>query len=720
MLKTSRYFTFALSVAAVLALAACEDKNTETKIDAPELNNSFAFGSETSKIKSVVYSPEEDGRFTKFYFSPTEGLTDEESMVLYDDAIVITASSADGTIDFSEAGNELEYGDFSISSATAASFSKLFVSLKLDSPTEVTLSIDAEKEDGRTLKCEYSGRCTRWPEEETAADVVLDAVIMAKCLGKMETKSEQGEDIYNYYILLTDADYTLNKSDLTINEAGTVLCLDLYSVMVDPPHKLVIPTGEFNLSDKGIDKSYGIKYSCVGLYNDSGVQTSLLELDGPVTIERDGGNLHITAYGIDEKLKRVKLEYSGEDFYSIDAGSNFSNPQIGKDVEFEGVEATALYYGNLFDSATGMMLINIFDENYDIKGKDGYCVSLVVFSDLFGNPKNARLIPGKYTMSKGLEHGTWLPAMEINYYGIPMVMGSYAHYLDARGEKATEKYSYGTEGEIEIIELADNAGFTVNYDLFSNDGYRIRGSYTGKIPVIDNSDDKGDDDGTSTLEKDYDMDLSMWDCAYVAPLNRIWVGGMGYYDIDGEALKNIKPTYPAPFGLQYVYIGLKGDDGEGDRVLLELLVNDDAETYITPGTYPCTEDRFPEHFVPGHMMRGIMLEGDFASSSFVHLNEKTHMDQHANFYGGEVTITKAEGGDNWFTFDIDGICVRKHHVRGSWTGPVYRYKGTVPVTEWPGAGTAQETVSARQVRSAAPVRELAPLADFSNGKFDIR
>lgn len=720
MLKTSRYFTFALSVAAVLALAACEDKNTETKIDAPELNNSFAFGSETSKIKSVVYSPEEDGRFTKFYFSPTEGLTDEESMVLYDDAIVITASSADGTIDFSEAGNELEYGDFSISSATAASFSKLFVSLKLDSPSEVTLSIDVENKDGRTLKCEYSGRCTRWPEEVAAADVVLDGVIMAKCLGKMETKSEQGEDIYNYYILLTDADFTLNKSDLTINEAGTVLCLDLYSVMVDPPHKLVIPTGEFNLSDKGNDHSYGIQYSCVGLYNDSGVQTSVLELDGPVTIERDGENLHITAYCLDEKLKRVKLEYNGEDFYSTDAGNNFSNPQIGKDVKFQGVEASALYYGNLFGTATGMMLINIFDENYDIKGKDGYCVSLVVFSDLFGNPKNARLIPGTYTMSKSMSYGTWLPAMEMNYYGIPMVMGSYAHYLDAREEKTSEKYSYGAEGTIEIIELADNAGYTINYDLFSNDGYKIRGSYSGRIPIQDNSDDKGDDDGTSTLEKDYDLDLSMWDCAYVVPLSKVWVGGMGYYDIDGEALKNIKPTYPAPFGLQYVYIGLKGDDGEGDRVLLELLVNDDAENFITPGTYPCTEDRFPEHFVPGHMMRGIMLEGDFASSSFVHLNEKTHMDQHANFYGGEVTITKAEGGENWFTFDIDGICVREHHVRGSWTGPVYRYKGTDPVVEWPGSGTSQTVGAARKVRSAAPVRELAPLADYSGGRIIIR
>lgn len=720
MFKSLRFSPFAAAAASILVLASCEGNGEGTKTEDPTLGNEFLYGGEIRKIKSVVYSPEEDGRFTKFYFSPTEGLTDEESMVLYDDAIVITASSADGTIDFSEAGNGLEYEDFSISSATAASFSKLFVSLKLDSSTEVTLSIDVENKDGRTLKCEYSGRCTRWPEEVAAADVVLDGVIMAKCLGKMETKSEQGEDIYNYYILLTDADFTLNKSDLTINEAGTVLCLDLYSVMVDPPHKLVIPTGEFNLSDKGNDHSYGIQYSCVGLYNDSGVQTSVLELDGPVTIERDGENLHITAYCLDEKLKRIKLEYNGVDFYSTDAGNNFSNPQIGKDVEFQGVEASALYYGNLFGTATGMMLINIFDENYDIKGKDGYCVSLVVFSDLFGNPKNARLIPGTYTMSKRMSYGTWLPAMEMNYYGIPMVMGSYAHYLDAREEKTSEKYSYGAEGEIEIIELDDNAGYTVKYDLFSNDGYRIRGSYTGKIPVIDNSDDKGDDDGTSTLEKDYDMDLSMWDCAYVAPLNRIWVGGMGYYDIDGEALKNIKPTYPAPFGLQYVYIGLKGDDGEGDRVLLELLVNDDAENFITPGTYPCTEDRFPEHFVPGHMMRGIMLEGDFASSSFVHLNEKTHMDQHANFYGGEVTITKAEGGENWFTFEVDGICVREHHVRGSWTGPVYRYKGTDPVVEWPGSGTSQTVGAARKVRSAAPVRELAHLADYSGGRIILR
>ena len=85
-----------------------------------------------------------------------------------------------------------------------------------------------------------------------------------------------------------------------------------------------------------------------------------------------------------------------------------------------------------------------------------------------------------------------------------------------------------------------------------------------------------------------------------------------------------------------------------------------------------------------------------------------------------MTITKAEGGENWFTFEVDGICVREHHVRGSWTGPVYRYKGTVPVTEWPGAGATQEVAPARQVRSAAPVRELAPMADFSNGKFDIR
>lgn len=669
---------FAFSL--LLGCKSSEDSGTNPD-GTKNLENAFSDGSVVYKISSSIYTDEEMDGFTTFYFSPTQGLTDPESMILADDAVKLVTNSTDGTVNMAEKGNSISFGAFVLNSDNVDSFSEVFVSIKFLTQTSVELSVSAEKETGECLKCEYTGKCIRWPEAEPEADVLLTDVIMAKCLGKVGTKGE--EDIYNYYILLTDSDYTLSGNQMTVNEAGVVVCLDLYSVMVDPPHKLVIPTGDFVLGDASQDHTYGIQYSCAGIYNDSGVQTSVQELDGTVTIERPGdGTLRISAYYLDGKQNRVKVAYDGPDFYSVDTGSNFSNPQIGKDVVLEGFSATAMYYGNLFQSATGMMLVNIFDENYQLYDKDGYCVSLVVFSDLFGNPKDARLIPGTYTVSKSMAHSTWLPAMEVNYYGVPMVLGSYAHFLESGENENAGKYSYAETGSVTIEEAGE--GFKVTFDFVSNDGYIIRGSYTGNIPVVDNSSDTSDDDGTSTLEKDYDLDLSIWDCAYVVPADKVWVKGMGYFDIDGEPLKNLTPTYPAPFGIQYVYLGLQSDVRDGDRVRLELIVNDGAEKYLAPGTYECTEERYPEYFVPGSLMKGIALDGDIGvSSSFLHYTDGWgKMDQHAIFYDGSVTITKAEGGDNWFTFEIDGICVREHHVRGSWTGPVYLYKGTEPVTEW--------------------------------------
>lgn len=53
------------------------------------------------------------------------------------------------------------------------------------------------------------------------------------------------------------------------------------------------------------------------------------------------------------------------------------------------------------------------------------------------------------------------------------------------------------------------------------------------------------------------------------------------------------------------------------------------------------------------------------------------MDAHALLYGGQVTISKVEGEgkENWYRFEVDGICVRKHHVRGTWEGPVVSQTG---------------------------------------------
>ena len=119
----------------------------------------------------------------------------------------------------------------------------------------------------------------------------------------------------------------------------------------------------------------------------------------------------------------------------------------------------------------------------------------------------------------------------------------------------------------------------------------------------------------------------------------------------------------------------------GDIVRVELTTEPGKENEITPGTYEVTEQRWPAYIKPGVMMRGIMLDGGLHGSRWMHQyyaewgeDHKVfeYMDGHALFYDGHVTITKVEGEgkDNWYRFEFDAICVRKHHVRGTWEGPI--------------------------------------------------
>lgn len=114
----------------------------------------------------------------------------------------------------------------------------------------------------------------------------------------------------------------------------------------------------------------------------------------------------------------------------------------------------------------------------------------------------------------------------------------------------------------------------------------------------------------------------------------------------------------------------------GDIVRVELTTEPGKENEITPGTYEVTEQRWPAYIKPGVMMRGIMLDGGLHGSRWMHQTYSMwgddnkifeYMDGHALLYDGQVTITKVEGEgkENWYRFEVDGICVRKHHVRGT-------------------------------------------------------
>ena len=327
--------------------------------------------------------------------------------------------------------------------------------------------------------------------------------------------------------------------------------------------------------------------------------------------------------------------------------------------------------------------------------------------------------------------------------GMVIPMGTYAAYDD---QTQNGQYSYGSEGTIEIEELANNR-HRVTFEIEAQTGYVFKGSFEGDIPLEDQSDDS-EDDGSSTLTEDLDMDLSYLEKAHCFPQTQIFVPGLGTIDV--ADLTTVTPPAPEACGYQFIDLGLAtgtykhdptgeyNDPGklvEGDIVRLDLLVEPGDEGKITPGTYTLSPNRYPAQMRPGVALRGYQGgEGHIGTrwlgigSAIGNGYPKYHSDPdhividgwlniasmkgYASIYEGTVTITKAEGGENWFTFEVDGEDVLHHSITGTWTGPVVLGDGVTPVVSSgkefkPAAAAAPEAKPASEKQRFPTMRDAA-------------
>lgn len=655
----------------------------------PDSGNVLIYNGQTSEIKSAVYTietPAGDEAATStdassiytIYLSPTAGLTDTDGMLIADDAVKITVKQPSGAVDLTVAGNGIAYGEIDVNSSNVGEASKAVLSVEFLSARVARISAEIET-GGKTLTVAYYGLCKNSDASEEGDDadkVLLDKVPLSWYLGPVK-----GVESHNYYMAFTDAEYTVSKGQVTLKGAGYLFVADLYASPDEDVYTL--PTGDYVASSLNENHTFSSQYTGVQYIDAEGKKTQLALVSGePVKVVREGDVWTVSVRFVDIDGSERTIAYEGAlKIVDQPADGGSSLPQIGRDVEVTGVSAAANYYGNMLQTGTGMMEIRIYDETYEAEdGAGGFAAALVVFSDLFSNPKDATIVSGDYLPNTSFQWGTWMPAVEIPLEGMVFPLGTYVQLDDGT---SFGQFSYAKEGTIKI-ESAGDSGYSIAFDLVSKDGYSIKGSYTGTIPITDASDDKPTDDGTSTLERDYDMDLSKIKAAHYYTSDQIYIQGIGD-----------KPISSYNCGLQFINIGIEsvGDrledfvdrDPGGDIIRLELVTEPGKENEITPGTYEVTEQRWPEFIKPGVMMRGIMLNGALSSSRWMHQIAKIgddnkvfeYMDAHALLYGGQVTITKVEGEgkDNWYRFEVDGICVRKHHVRGTWEGPVVSQTG---------------------------------------------
>lgn len=703
------------------AFTSCSSDESGGPATQPE--NTFTFADVQYPIKSVVYTYDKETKFYSFYFSPTAGLMDLDIMLMANDYIKInTKTPAGDLMSMDKNGCSVDYKGLEMSAQGPASLYVL-----LGSVSTIKMDLNVTLTSGETLVGNYYGFCVFCSDEGEAIQTPpLTTQIFARYMGSVKAGTS------NYYLAVTNAEFTVGASNGTptfeLTSEGYALVLDFYGTPSEDWREF--PVGTFSESQNNEDHTYFADYSYV-LHRNAQGEKETLSLVDEITIQRDNetGETTITATYIDADYAEYTIIFSGE-LRIADGTFEAYLPQYENDLNIEGVYCQGAYLGDEFSTGSGLVQLVISDWKWDNGDVGGSSISLSLFGPKFNDPKERKLVLDTYTVSDELAQGTWMPGTEIVLMGYPFPYGTYACYDDG---SQSGLYTYAATGTITIAHSVEYENkYRIDFDMTTANGFSLKGYCDNYDGYLEDQSDDAKSDQSSTLESDYAMDLEYIQRASCYPQTEIYFEDKGLMPLD--YITSANPGGVAS-GFQIIEIGFlpsfETDESgahhpvefeEGDVMRLELLVDPDKADQITPGVYNVTTSRFPANFKPGVCPRGYMTSDGVIGTRWLKVVERLGMvwvdenengvvdegemkkdyptgyasyDDYACLYGGSVTIEKAEGGENWFTFTIEGEDVAFHKVTGTWTGPVYLNDTDTPVVssgnEFPATSSVKST-----------------------------
>lgn len=472
--------------------------------------------------------------------------------------------------------------------------------------------------------------------------------------------SPQSEDSKagNYYTLLsTNAEDTYVGSTGEVNaKDAMVLFLDLYAP-VSPISDIALSEGAYTVSDEVEIKEpfrYSSEYSMLIYYNSNGEQDTGVYLTDEIIITHNGGNNYTVETTVWYNGQERAVHYTGPLTFTSDQMAATYYTQIRENLDLKMDKGgVAFYHGNLYENNTGNIYINIFDCDFDSEtgamNEDGYSFALCVLGRLFAKDVPPHPLAGVYEGSRSLARGTWFPGMEIDYMGIPMLMGSYVR----QKVNGSYRYSYLKTGTVEIEELGGDT-YKIVVDAVSDLGFIVKGTFTGEIVTYDNGVEPPA--SISTLTDDVDLDLAK------IPVSRIYHNGIKYNH------RSLVLDIGSP----------SGKDEElangGDIMRMEFIVAP-TETRLLEGTYTVMENKSGNYYAPYKLTKGYFANGgELVGTRYNHFKEGSYwvFDEYAPAESGTVGVIKND--DDTYTFNIDITDDANYFIRGSWTGPVlYQY-----------------------------------------------
>ena len=506
------------------------------------------------------------------------------------------------------------------------------------------------------------------------------------------------ETVANYYFVATSTEsrFDSNTGDLVMN-SGYALMLDFYAAPSDP---IALAPGVYTPSFSNDPFTYDPSFSTFQFMNASG-QVTTYDLKGNIIVDCNEQGLYTVkveepiysnSYGIFSYY--LNVSYTGDMGFRKTTTQDQFFPAITHNVNETFTGALGVYRGNEMQSNTGCMWLYVFtapfDDNTGGLTAPGLEVRMFLFNRLFGDPTQAEPVPGTYKVARNFQKETFFPGMEINYMGSTLPYGSMAYETD--GNDANDKVAYITDGTYTIDYDGETGNYILTLDLRTSLGYKIQGTYTGPIKVIDNH---YEDTRVvlSTLEEDLEMDLSRIKTmdVYRNIFTEERYGGTSYVSASTCYVSDVANkmglnhfTVDLGYGAEAEVIGkddegntLYGKDG-GDLMRLEFFAEDSNKMFPV-GTYevlPDSPSANPGAFAPYKALPGYFLPGgEMGGTRWAHnapnpyADRYWHWDGHAPAADGKFTITR-DMENNTYGVNIEVIDDGGFTITGQWTGPV--------------------------------------------------
>lgn len=507
-------------------------------------------------------------------------------------------------------------------------------------------------------------------------------------------------DVANYYFVATSGQSAFDSTtgELQMPNGGYALMIDFYNAPSDP---IQLAPGTYKPSTDNAPFTYDPSYTTFQYMNSSGSVTNY-EVKGNIIVDYNENNGLYTVT-LEEPIFNktqgmfsyyLRVSYTGDmGFRGTNVADQFY-PAIAHNVNTVFSGALAIYRGNEMLSNTGNTWLYVYTGAYDEETgaptEPGLMVRMFLFNRLFGDPSQAEVVPGTYTVARNFKKETFFPGMEINYMGATVPYGSMAYETD--GNEANDRVGYITDGTYTVECDGETGNYTLTLDLRTSLGYKIQGTYTGPIKVIDNH----YNDGTvhiSTLTEDLELNLSRIKTMQVyrniyteeAYGGTSYVSPSTFYVSDwADKLGVTHYTLDLGYGAEAEIIG-KDDDGNtlygtdgGDLMRLEIFDSKDGK-FFRDGQYNVIEEPLsgnpwlmqPFTAAPGYFLPG----GELGGTRWAHNAENPyadrywHWDGHAPAASGKITL--AHTPDQTYSVLMQLVDDAGFSITGEWTGPVH-------------------------------------------------